>query len=698
MSISDILSSALSGLGAAQAGMRTVSNNIANVSTPGYARQTVSLNPGNSQGRTNGVVIGEPGRVADRFLENTAYARAGDVGKASVTSDYLERLQSLLGAPGSESSISARLDAITTAATPLTGSNGSVQSAAVYVGAVADSLQGMQQLDSDLRSLRGDADAEIGDSIDRINSLLTSIGDLNDQVSRLQVLGRSTAGAADLRNGAIEQLGGLIGVVPRAQPDGSIALDTTSGVTLVDRQVRQLFYPSSGTATDQSTYPPIEVRMLGSDGQMGLATGDTIDTAAAGGRIGGLIALRDKQIPAFREQVGALFGGVAQALNGATNANTTVPAPNSLSGRATSLDASDRLGFTGSATFAITRADGTLNTKGTIDFSTLAPDTVQGAVDAINDKLGPAGTASFTDGKLTIKATAATDGVVVAQNATTPSDRAGVGFSQYFGLNDIVRSEGSTLTPSGFTDADAAGFGGSGEVVIAVRDTNGKLVASQKLDMSTAGTTFGAISNTLNNGALKPYGSFKLDDTGRLRFDPSQLGGGSSVSVLSDNTDRAGTGISYSSIVGLTGMQSGLLRARVDTGIANRPELLPLARLQTVSGTGPVLGAADRSGANGLIDALGSDVNLGAHGVSPVSRYASSILGDAGTQAANAKSKSEEATARHDDAVARRDNYSGVSLDEELSQLVILQKSYSASARIVSTATEMYDTLIAMMR
>ena len=60
MSLNEILSSALSGLGAAQAGLRTVSNNISNVNTPGYARERVSLETGVSSGRTSGVVVGEP--------------------------------------------------------------------------------------------------------------------------------------------------------------------------------------------------------------------------------------------------------------------------------------------------------------------------------------------------------------------------------------------------------------------------------------------------------------------------------------------------------------------------------------------------------------------------------------------------------------------------------------------------------------
>ena len=112
MSLNEILGSAMSGLNAAQAGLRVASNNVANVGTPGYARERVSLSTGVTAGRVSGVVVGEPSRVADRFLEATVYCRAGDMGRAEVTASYLDRLQSLLGAPGAESGLPARLDAI----------------------------------------------------------------------------------------------------------------------------------------------------------------------------------------------------------------------------------------------------------------------------------------------------------------------------------------------------------------------------------------------------------------------------------------------------------------------------------------------------------------------------------------------------------------------------------------------------------
>ena len=77
--------------------------------------------------------------------------------------------------------------------------------------------------------------------------------------------------------------------------------------------------------------------------------------------------------------------------------------------------------------------------------------------------------------------------------------------------------------------------------------------------------------------------------------------------------------------------------------------------------------------------------------------FAATLVSKTGLEAAHAATRLTDASARMTDAVNRRDNFSGVNLDEELSQMVILQNSYSASARVVSVASQMYETLLNMI-
>ena len=698
MSLNEILNSAMSGLGASQAGLRSVSNNIANVGTPGYARQRVSLSTGVSGGRVSGVVVGEPSRVADKFLENAVYQRGGAAGRSEAASSYLDRLQSLLGAPDSSAGIAGRLAALSSAAAEITSLQGSTQSVALFTGSVADTIDTIDRLQKDVASLRGDVETEVGYTIERANVLLRQIHDLNSEVARLDGLGRSSSGPADQRMSALEELSGLIDITVREQPDGRVTIDSAAGQVLLDKRLRQLSYPV-GAGTSQNSYPPIDIRFASDNGVMGASTGEQIDSAAIGGKLGGLLDMRDRALPNFSEQLGVLFSGLAQNLNAVSNAGTTVPPPNSLTGEANGLIGTDRLGFTGKATFAVAKADGTLVQKVEIDFDALgAGATVDDAVAAINAGLGGAGVASFTGNVLSIRATDSANGIAIAQGPGAPSDRAGVGFSQFFGLNNLIRSDSSALVPSGFTAADPHGFGPGETTEIALRDPTGKLLASYTMTGS-AGPTFGDLMSELNASPLGGFGSFALDSKGRVQFTPNGASSGSTISIPSDSTSRNGSGLSFSALSGLSGVASGLGRAEVRADILAKASNLPLARLQLDAALNiKAIGAGDLSGANAFIDELARSFDFGKDGKATIETFASRLLGGAGTEASLAQTNHAGTAARLDDAINRRDSYAGVNIDEELAQMVVLQNSYSAAARAMTTASEMYDTLLQMLR
>lgn len=697
MSLNEILGSAVSGLAASQAGLRAVSNNIANIGTPGYARQTVSQTTGVTAGRVNGVRFGEPSRVADRFLESTVFQRSGDMGSAEVTSTYLTRLQAFLGAPGAEYGVSARLDAIDSAAVAMTANPVSAQTVASFTANVQDAISSLNQLNTDVNGLKEDIQSEIGDGVERVNALLVRIDDLNKSVARLEGTGQSSAGVADQRMSAIEELSGLIKVTTRLQPDGKLSIDTASGVPLLDNRLRQLSMPA--TIGPMNSYPVITMRFADTATGPGAATGDKLDSVSVGGKIGGLIDLRDRALPAFTEKLGVLFTGLSQTLNSVTNAGTTVPAPARLDGRPSAMTGTDRQGFTGSAVFAVTNATGELVASMTLDFSALpANATLNSVIAAINSGLSGAATASFSGGVLSFQATAAGNGVVIAQDPTAPSDRGGVGFSQYFGMNDMVRSTGSALVPSGFAPADPHGFAPGQTTDLVLRDALGRALTSHTMTGSV-GSTFGDLVTELNASPIGSFGSFAMDSKGRIQFAPNNNVLGATLSVTSDSTDRAGTGQSFSSIVQLTGATSGLSTASVRQDILASPGKLGLARFQHGMAIGTkVLGAGDNRGATAFVDELAANVDLGKDGISTTSARAAALLGSAGAAASQADASLADATARRSDAVNRRDSFSGVNIDEELSNMVVLQNSYSAAARVITAASDMYDTLLSMIR
>jgi flagellar hook-associated protein 1 FlgK len=80
------------------------------------------------------------------------------------------------------------------------------------------------------------------------------------------------------------------------------------------------------------------------------------------------------------------------------------------------------------------------------------------------------------------------------------------------------------------------------------------------------------------------------------------------------------------------------------------------------------------------------------------SSYYSSLVSTVGLDVQSSKTTVAQDEAFTKQLTTLRESNSGVSLDEELTNLVKYQRSYQASAKLISTATEMMDTVIGMIR
>ena len=67
-----------------------------------------------------------------------------------------------------------------------------------------------------------------------------------------------------------------------------------------------------------------------------------------------------------------------------------------------------------------------------------------------------------------------------------------------------------------------------------------------------------------------------------------------------------------------------------------------------------------------------------------------------GQKVADAQRDVDDQKAISDFVQSQRDSISGVSLDEEMSNLVMFQKAFQASAKLISMTDEMLNTIIQM--
>jgi flagellar hook-associated protein 1 FlgK len=326
---------------------------------------------------------------------------------------------------------------------------------------------------------------------------------------------------------------------------------------------------------------------------------------------------------------------------------------------------------------------------------------------SLNTALGGTGAASFTNGALSIAASTAGNGVAIADDPTTPSKSAnGEGFSQYFGLNNLINSTGPTDYQTGLTTSDPSNFPAGQSLTLCISGANGAPITN--VTITTPG---GSVQNLIdalnaNPGGVGLYGQFSLDSAGALTFAPAKPGS-ASISVVSDQTQSSSGGASVSQLFGI-GAAAGAARTdgySIRPDILANPSNLALATLNlgAAADNEPVLADGDGSGGILLAAAGGAVVNFSAAGsmaamATTANNYATLFGGQLGNAAAAAASANTNAQSVQTEANTRLSSITGVNLDQELVDLTTYQQAYSASARLITAAQDMFTTLMNMVQ
>lgn len=118
----------------------------------------------------------------------------------------------------------------------------------------------------------------------------------------------------------------------------------------------------------------------------------------------------------------------------------------------------------------------------------------------------------------------------------------------------------------------------------------------------------------------------------------------------------------------------------------------------TIAASGNALLPGDNSNALSIAQLATSNTVPSGTPTATFSSYYSSLVSTVGLDVQSSKTTVAQDEAFTKQLTTLRESNSGVSLDEELTNLVKYQRSYQASAKLISTATEMMDTVIGMIR
>lgn len=299
MTLSASLSNAMTGLRAAGRTSEVVSANIANALTPGYGVRDLSLSSSQLGGvQVNGVLRNvDPGLLSDRRLAEAAFNNASDRAK------FLTDIENVLGTPDEPNSLSARMaefenSLILAAARPdaperLEGVVNAARDLATFIGAASNEVQ----------EARSNADRSIGVQIDRLNSALSSVKELNNQISRTQLSGGDTSALQDSRQTLVDEISGLVPIRQVPRENSQVAIYSTGGAILLDGGVAKIEFNSVNQVT---AFMSLGTPLSGLTINGYPVRTDSEKGALRGGSISAQFEIRDELGPQIQSQLDAL--------------------------------------------------------------------------------------------------------------------------------------------------------------------------------------------------------------------------------------------------------------------------------------------------------------------------------------------------------------------------------------------------------
>jgi flagellar hook-associated protein 1 FlgK len=336
MSVSDILQIGVTALFAQKTALSVTGENIANVNTPGYSKQSVILEPG----RTNlvngfpvgsGVQVDSIRRVYDDFLQHQLVSANSANGGYNTQQTALQRVQQLFN-EFSTDGLGKSLNDFFNAWQDL-ANNPSGQAERQAVLAQAQTVvSSFHQLNSSLSLVKSNANQSLQGETSDINDKLKQIANLNDQISQLEFQGATANEMRDSRDQLLQDLAGKVAITSRENANGTVTVTLPQGATLVDGNKAATFSlkadPANAGFYGVMLTPP------------GASTPQDVTSILAGsganqGEIGATLQVRDSLVKPFLDGLDELASNLATQvntlhsagfdLNGATGVNFFTP-------------------------------------------------------------------------------------------------------------------------------------------------------------------------------------------------------------------------------------------------------------------------------------------------------------------------------------------------------------------------------------
>jgi len=411
MGLSSALSIANTGLSTVSRAAEIVSNNVANATVEGYARQDLALSAQLVGGHSAGVRIDAV--IRSQSVQTTAARRQSqsEFGALQTEAQGRSQLASLLGLPGDADALASHMvafeDALRAAANA-PDSTSLLANLADRAGQVVNKLNGISTQTS---AVRVGADRSIAQQVETVNMSLKQIESINAQI-RMRARSGDTAGLEDERQRLIDQISSIIPIRQLARDGGDVALYSKGGVQLLDGTAKQLSFTPTPVITPDMTLASGALSGLVVNGRpVSIGTGSG---QMDGGSLGASFMLRDTIAPLFSARIDSIARDLAERFEDPAIDTTRAPGDAGL--------------FTDAG--ALSAPANELGLAGRLRLNAIADPTQGGATWRLRDGLGAALPGDAGDAALLVS--------MIAAIAAPRAPSAGAGIAYSLGAADLA--------------------------------------------------------------------------------------------------------------------------------------------------------------------------------------------------------------------------------------------------------------------
>ncbi len=309
--MSGIFNIGVRSLQANQAALQTTGNNIANVNTPGYSRQSVVVQTVQGQFTGGGYIgagvdISTVQRQHSEFLTRQAALSSAVAASDNERLAQLKQLEDVFqgGDAGLGSAISDMMNAFSDVANAPTD----LSARAVVLTRVDEATARIRTAESRMSDLRRGVGSQLASAVASVNSLAVRIAKVNQEIARTNGSGQAPNDLLDQRDQLIKDLNGYVQTSSVAADDGTVSIFLASSQPLVlGTNVRPV---ALGTDTFGD---PSKAKLTLTQGS---STTVLEEATLGGGKLAGLLRFQNSDL----QDAGQLLGRLALAIGTAVNA------------------------------------------------------------------------------------------------------------------------------------------------------------------------------------------------------------------------------------------------------------------------------------------------------------------------------------------------------------------------------------------